>query len=81
MPLNEREWLRHKGGSCFILTAWIKQMAQRWNMKFSLPKYKVMHVARMKDSAQHSLNGTELATIRKKNMEFTESQTSTFLFL
>lgn len=41
-------------------------------MKFNLPKNKVMHVERMKDSALHSLNGTELVTIRKKkDMEFT----------
>lgn len=35
-------------------------------MKCNLPKYKVMHLERIKGSVKYTLNGTELVTIRKK---------------
>ena len=40
-------------------------------MKLNLPKYKVMHLDRIKESVKYSLNGTELVTTRKKkDLEF-----------
>lgn len=49
----------------------LSKWAQRWNMKLNLPKYKVMHLDRTKESVNYSLNGTELVTIRKKkDLEF-----------
>lgn len=34
--------------------------------EINLPNCKVMHLGRIKESSKHSLNGTELVSIRKK---------------
>lgn len=40
-------------------------------MKFHLPEYEVRHLERIKESVKHSLNGSEIVTIRKKrDLEF-----------
>lgn len=69
VPLNEKEWLRYKRLQLFYLNHdRLSKWAQRWNMKFNLPKYKVMHWDRIKESVKYSLNGTELVTIRRKRI-------------
>lgn len=60
VKLQEAVWLFHP--NC----ARLSKCAQRWNMKCNLPKYKVMHLERIKGSVKYTLNGTELVTIRKK---------------